>query len=225
LVLAVTSERIELREGGPRRSQPIVVDFVTGDAAHRRGGGGLGGRLIAKAIGYRGKPLAVWDTTAGLGRDSLVMASLGCRVTSVERSPLLAAMLADGLRRAGADSKVGAVLRERLRLLEGDARELLGQVTEDERPDVVYIDPMFPPSGKSALAKKEMRVCRAVVGDDPDAGELFAVATRVARTRVVVKRWLRVPALCERPDIVYCGKTIRYDVYLPGLAKPATANL
>lgn len=185
----------------------------------------MGGRLIAKAIGYRGKPLAVWDTTAGLGRDSLVMASLGCRVTSVERSPLLAAMLADGLRRAGADSKVGAVLRERLRLLEGDARELLEQVTEDERPDVVYLDPMFPPSGKSALAKKEMRVCRAVVGDDPDAGELFAVAMRVARTRVVVKRWLRVPALREKPDIVYRGKTIRYDVYLPGLAKPATANL
>lgn len=225
LVLAVTADRLELREGGTRRSQPVLVDFVTDVTALRREGGGGSGRLIAKAIGYRNKPLVVWDTTAGLGRDSLVMASLGCRVTAVERSPVLSALLADGLRRAASDPKVGAMFQQRMRLIEGDAREMLGRVAEDERPHVVYIDPMFPPRGKSALAKKEMRICRVLVGDDPDAGELLTAAMRAARLRVVVKRWLRVPPLREKPDVVYRGKTIRYDVYFPGLAKPATMNL
>lgn len=224
LVLAVTEGQLELRAGGGRASAPIRVDFVSADLARRREGGGLSGRPIARAIGFKGGPLEVWDATAGLGRDALLMASLGCRVTAVERSPVLSALLADGWRRAMSDSRVGAMLRERMRLVEGDARSLLAGLAEGQRPDVVYIDPMFPPSGKSALPKKEMRVCRLVVGDDVDAIDLLEAALGAARVRVVVKRWLRVPPLRENPDIVYRGKTIRYDVYLPGLAKPAIAK-
>ncbi|HOW69560.1 MAG TPA: class I SAM-dependent methyltransferase [Phycisphaerae bacterium] len=224
LVLAVTGERLELREGGVRRSRPIFVDFVSGDVVRGHRDVGLAGRLIARAIGFKGKPQVIVDATAGLGRDSRVMASLGCMVTAVERSPVLFALLADGLDRAGSGAEAGPALRGRLRLVEGDARSVLVRLAEDQRPDVVYIDPMFPPSGKQALARKEMRICRRVVGDDPDAGGLVRVAMQAARRRVVVKRWLRVPPLREDPDIVYRGKTIRYDVYLPGLAKPGTAN-
>ena len=39
--------------------------------------------------------------------------------------------------------------------------------------------------GKTALVKAEMRILRRIVGDDPDAAELFQIARSVARKRVV----------------------------------------
>ncbi len=56
------------------------------------------GQAIAKAVGLKaGVALDVIDATAGLGRDAFVLASLGCHVTLVERSPVAAALLEDGL--------------------------------------------------------------------------------------------------------------------------------
>ena len=37
------------------------------------------------------------DATAGLGRDAFVLAELGCTLTLIERQPLIAALLEDGL--------------------------------------------------------------------------------------------------------------------------------
>ena len=54
------------------------------------------------------------------------------------------------------------------------------------------------------------------VSDDDDAAELLAVARRVARRHVVVKRMLRAPELAPRPTRVYTGQTTRYDVYAAG---------
>jgi 16S rRNA (guanine1516-N2)-methyltransferase len=91
----------------------------------------------------------------------------------------------------------------------------------DEFPEVVYLDPMFPPKKKSALVKIEMRVLRQLVGDDEDAAVLFESAARVARKRVVVKRMRLAPELVPNPTIVFEGKTTRYDVYLPPPAPTA----
>ena len=76
----------------------VTSDFVGGAARHRREFGGGAGQPVARAIGLKGsqRPQVV-DATAGLGRDAFVMASLGCRVTLVERSPVAAALVgADG---------------------------------------------------------------------------------------------------------------------------------
>jgi 16S rRNA (guanine1516-N2)-methyltransferase len=73
---------------------------------------------------------------------------------------------------------------------------------------------MFPHRAKSALSKKEMRLCRLVAGDDPDAAELLEAARRAARHRVAVKRWLHAPPLGPPPAVQYKGQSIRYDVYL-----------
>jgi 16S rRNA (guanine1516-N2)-methyltransferase len=98
----------------------------------------------------------------------------------------------------------------------GDACEVLRTLGPDERPDVVYLDPMFPERAKSAASKKEMQVCRALAGDDSDAQELFAIAMRSARYRVVVKRWLLADPLGGPPSHQYPGQSTRYDVYVVG---------
>jgi 16S rRNA (guanine1516-N2)-methyltransferase len=102
---------------------------------------------------------------------------------------------------------------DRIDLLVGDSRVILESLPDVQRPDVVYLDPMYVPRRKTVAVRKEMRICRRLVGDDTDAGELFEVAHRAARKRVVVKRQLRAPVLSPDPTKQYTGTTVRYDVY------------
>ena len=75
---------------------------------------------------------------------------------------------------------------------------------------------MFPPRRKRhALVKKEMRVCRLVTGDDPDATELLQAALESGVRRVVVKRPAGAPPLSASPSHSTTGRSTRFDVYLP----------
>jgi 16S rRNA (guanine1516-N2)-methyltransferase len=150
---------LQLAELGPQAPGPVRVDFVEGAVAHRRVFGGGSGQMIAKAVGVQpGVRPRVLDATAGLGRDGFVLASLGCAVTLIERQPLIAALLEDGLARARGDREVGPIVAQ-MQLLTGNAIELM-DAWEGEPPQVIYLDPMFPHRDKSALVKKEMRLFR-----------------------------------------------------------------
>ena len=204
---------LQLVELGPQAPGPVRVDFVEGALAHRRQFGGGSGQMIAKAVGVQpGVRPRVLDATAGLGRDAFVLASLGCEMTLIERQPLIAALLEDGLARAAGDAEVGAIVA-RMRLLAGNAIELMGAWAE-EAPQVIYLDPMFPHRDKSALVKKEMRLFRPFVGDDLDAPALLAAALELASHRVVVKRPRKAPVIDgPKPGYALEGKSSRYDIY------------
>lgn len=208
-----TDEGLHLGYKNKTTSKPIKVDFVTGQAAHRRQYGGGRGQLIARAVGLKKSPNSmVLDVTAGLGRDAFVLASLGCDVTMVERSTVMAALLQDGLNRLKKDPASENIM---LNLLSGDARDVLKNLPQSKKPDVVYMDPMFPHRDKTALVKKEMRILRELVGDDLDAAELLELALKTAKKRVVVKRSKLAPHLTQGvPDLIFRGKSSRYDVYL-----------
>jgi 16S rRNA (guanine1516-N2)-methyltransferase len=216
LLLVVTDRRLELRQTGPQAPGPIWVDFTSGKSDYRRRRGGGRKQPLVRAVGAKGKNLpTVLDGTAGLGQDGFVLACQGCRVEMLERHPVMAALLADGLRRAAADPEIGEVVRARLLLTRGDSLEKLARMPPARRPEVVYLDPMYPHRGKSALVKKEMRGLRALVGDDEDSGGLLPTALRVATKRVVVKRPAFAPPLPgPKPDLVFETKNNRFDVYL-----------
>ncbi len=214
-LLLLTPERLELRELGPKAAGPIFVDFLAGRADYRRRFGGGKGQTLAKAVGIKGhiRP-TVLDATAGLGRDAFVLANLGCTVHLLERSKIVAALLADGLKRARQDATVGPIVK-RMQLHSGDAIKLLQSWPEQQRPDVVYLDPMYPHSTKSALQKKEMRIFRLLVGADQDASELLTAALNCAKKRVVVKRPRGAPTIAGRePNMAISSKNTRYDLYL-----------
>lgn len=205
---------------GQRAPGPIRVDFVNGALAHRRRFGGGKGQDIARAIGlHRNAHLRVVDLTAGLGRDAFVLASLGATVVMLERHPVVAALLADGLERARAHSEDAALaaIVARMELIPQDARSFLrGSASDirDGRPDVIYLDPMFPERHKSAQVKKEMAAFQELVGRDDDAAEVLALALQTARYRVVVKRPTGAPALGGREaGTTIAGKSTRFDIY------------
>ena len=211
--LQVGAEGLQFAELGPQAPGAIRVDFVSGAVAHRRQFGGGSGQMIAKAMGLQpGIRPTVLDATAGLGRDAFVLAQLGCPVTLIERQPVIAALLEDGIQRALSDADTAPIMA-RLRLIGGNAIVLMNTWSE-EVPQVIYLDPMFPHRDKSAQVKKEMRLFRPLAGDDDDAPALLEAALALASHRVVVKRPRKAPAIAgEQPGYTLEGKSSRFDIY------------
>lgn len=211
MLLVLTPERLELRQNGPDAPGGVAVDFASGLLRFRRLYGGGRKQPLAKAIGLKHNLCpTVLDATAGLGRDSFILAALGCTVLMVERSKITAALLKDGLERGKLTSGINSIIA-RLSLIEGDSRTL------DHLPeavDVISLDPMYPHRTKSALVKKEMRLLRTIVGDDIDASTLLEWALNQNVSRIVVKRPKGAPAITgPNPTFVIKSKNSRFDVY------------
>jgi len=179
---------------------PMRVDFEEVIAKRCRPGVKKPGILRACKL----KPgMRVIDATAGWGRDAAVLASSGARVLMLEREPVLAALLEDGLTR----------FHQNLFLRSEDARSYLKSLAPKDYPDVIYLDPMHPVREKTAKVKKDLYALQKLLGADDDVLSLLEIARMRTRGRVVVKWPARLPALLQ-PDHVFEGKTVRFDVYL-----------
>jgi 16S rRNA (guanine1516-N2)-methyltransferase len=132
-------------------------------------------------------------------------------VTLTERNPAMIALLRDAHRRALADAML-ADAATRIEIVQADALALL----RGERCwDAIYLDPMYPDDGKTALPGKEMQILRDLTGGDPDADALLTLALEHARRRVVVKRAAHAPCLGGREPSTRLKTTqLRFDVYL-----------
>ena len=146
------------------------------------------------------------DALAGWGTDGLVLAALGCRVHMSERNPQVFAILDERLR--------GRVDRGDVRWMQEDARQ---RWCGDGEFDVVYLDPMFGVHPKTALPAKHMQVLAQLVGEtrEQEVVGMIEAARAVALSRVVVKRRLASAHLGE-PHWRIRGRSVRFDVYLPG---------
>ncbi|MEB6857948.1 16S rRNA (guanine(1516)-N(2))-methyltransferase RsmJ [Proteus cibi] len=213
MALVLTPTHLELRKQDEPKLGGIYVDFVEGTMAHRRKFGGGRGEAVAKAVGIKKDYLPdVVDATAGLGRDAFVLASIGCKVRMVERHPVVAALLEDGLKRAYLDADIGEWMQERMTLIHASSVQALTEITPP--PDVVYLDPMYPHKAKSALVKKEMRVFQSLVGADEDADALLEPAMTLAKKRVVVKRPdYAEPLNNQTAHANVTTKNHRFDIY------------
>ncbi len=153
-------------------------------------------------------PLAV-DATAGLGEDSLLLAAAGFTVRLYERNPVIAALLRDALRRA-ADTPGLAIAASRMELFEADSIVELPRLSP--RPDVVFLDPMFPERGKSALTKKKFQLLHGLELPCADEEALLAAAMAARPRKIVIKRPAKGPALAgRRVSYSLTGKSVRYD--------------
>jgi 16S rRNA (guanine1516-N2)-methyltransferase len=211
LILAMRADGLEVRGVRPamRPGTGLRIDFQW---LARRGVNLSRRQPLARAIGRDTRQ--VLDATAGLGHDAALLAALGFQVTAVERNPVLAIMLESALREARRDSRIAAVLGDRLQFEHQEARTIMQSMPG--RFDCIYLDPMFPPRRKaSALANKEIRLVRALVGDDDDAADLLEPALAAAR-RVVVKRPTWAPPFESAPTASITGKLVRYDLYVRG---------
>ena len=187
---------------------PIFVDLCPpsntrlGYRMNRKDGPG-GEELLLKALSLKkviadkqcnsNEPLVVYDLTAGLARDSLIIlnAFVGndaeippIRLHMVERDEIVALLVLDAMRRLQTLEQDGATkselnigyiqqLRRCLTMEQGDAIEVLERLSSQSNkeesvlfpPDICYLDPMFPPrKKKSSAVKKDMTMLHSLLG-------------------------------------------------------------
>ncbi|KTD16685.1 class I SAM-dependent methyltransferase [Legionella jordanis] len=200
--LLVMSNKIALKMKG---FKPLCADFNSGIWQKRRQEGKQQG--LVKAC-KPGPGIHIIDATAGWGRDAAVLASFGAEVILLEREPIMGALLEDALRRQDEHSK--AVLK--LRLIKTDAFDYLNGLSENNYPDVIYIDPMHPERQKAALVKKDLQALQEFIKPNTDSLELIELAKSRVKNRVVLKWPQSLPTLFK-PTYSIPGKTVRFDVY------------
>lgn len=190
---------------------PIYIDFLSKHWQYRRKHMSLRKEALSRAMGLKANTHPrIIDTTGGWGRDSFILACLGFDVTVLERSPVIYALLADGLTRAQQDPLLKPIIA-RLQLIHIDAITYLANT----KADIIYLDPMFPERNKSAAVKKEMLIFQEIIGEEDDGENLFAAALACARYRVVVKRpRLGTPLANKTPTFSHTGQSCRFDVYM-----------
>ncbi len=215
MYLVYRNGRLLLARVEDHREQSMSVDFLSSQLRMRQSRISRKSEPLLRAIGCQGenKP-AVVDATAGFGRDAFLMAAYGCRVTLLEQSPVVAALLRDGLQRAGENSNLREIIT-RMTLHQVNAHRALAELKP--APDVIYLDPMFPPRSKSAKVKKEMQLLHQLLGipDEKANARLLQVALHKAAGRVVVKRPKTTKPLAGmKPSHTINTKTMRFDVYV-----------
>ena len=196
----------------------ISVDFIHGQLAHRHQFGGGRGQAIARAVGLKsGITPSILDVTAGLAGDAFVLATLGCPMTMLERSPILTCLIENAIERAELSNTFQAILKQGFSIINDDANDYMNEQMSlnNAPPDVIYIDPMYPERKKSALVKKDMQILQRLHGEDENAGQLLNNALKFAKKRVVVKRPVQAEKINEKtPNTCIKSKKTRYDIYV-----------
>lgn len=198
------------------RRHPLRVDFADPALIRRCRAGGRDPLLRALRAHRPGSRII--DASAGWGVDTFVLASAGAHVVAIERSPVMFALLEDGMRRGRGNPDTARVL-ERIELRPGDARRWLPSA----RWSAAYFDPMFRQPSRAARRGSLVVLEDLTAGCNEDDADVLAAALDHA-ARVVVKRPVRAPAVGGRqPDWQISGRAIRFDGYL-GSTHPAVAH-
>lgn len=235
IILTDGQWRVHLDNGGA----VVSVDFAEPRFYARVNSAGLQGEYVIRAVLGRKKmaqSLTVLDATAGFGHDACLLAAAGCHVTLVEQVPLLAYLLEQAVQRATMNaSELLASAAERMTVIESDSAMLMRQWS-DNRPDVVYLDPMYAHADieskrglkKTAAVKKNMAFLQRLTtyqhadaagqagntAQNSDGQGLIEAALTLAKSKVVVKRapgaeWLGG----IKPASSLTGKATRFDIY------------
>ena len=166
-------------------------------------------KLIKKALGKSERPLNILDCTAGMLQDALLFLSLGHQVTALEQSKILFHLLQDGISRSE-----DQVIFEKLELLHTNA---CSYVASAENFDVIYFDPMYPPTKKKALSSGQLEYISKILEIESlenNSIKDFEVLQLITARKMIVKRPIKVEPFSLQTNYQVSGKTTRFDIYI-----------
>jgi hypothetical protein len=147
---------------------------------------------FVRALTGAGAVASILDGTLGLANDALHAAvTTGARVLGVEGSPVIHALLEEGLARLARTYAAAS----RISLVHGRTLEVL-RAQADRSFDVVMLDPMMSRAKKSAPSFNLVR--QLAIPDRADR-HLLDEAARVANKRVVLKLGKGAPLPADSP--------------------------
>ncbi|MEC8383471.1 MAG: class I SAM-dependent methyltransferase [Pseudomonadota bacterium] len=150
------------------------------------------------------------DATAGFGQDSFIMASHGLEVISIEQNPIIHAIL---------ECLVAMLIQKKphikWKVLYGKSEHWLKHICSKKQPNAIYLDPFFHKPKKS-LPKNAMQWLQELATKDTlSAEELFQRTLHQSIEKIVVKRDIKAPYLCNLfPNAgSITQKSSRFDCY------------
>ena len=165
--------------------------------------------FLIKASKTKNKNPVAIDATAGMGEDSLLLASAGYRVIMYEYDAVIAELLKDAMRRAREIDELSEIVG-RMELINADS--IQGMKMLDFTPDLILLDPMFPERQKSALVKKKFQLLQQLEMPCSNGEELLNTAMSVKPHKILIKRPLKGEYLAgKKPSYSIRGKAVRYD--------------
>ena len=166
-------------------------------------------KLIKKALGKSERPLNILDCTAGMLQDALLFLSLGHQVTALEQSKILFHLLQDGISRSE-----DQVIFKKLELLHTNA---CSYAASAENFDVIYFDPMYPPTKKKALSSGQLEYISKILEIEcleNNPIKDFEVLQLITARKMIVKRPIKVEPFSLQTNYQVSGKTTRFDIYI-----------
>ncbi|QCI24078.1 16S rRNA methyltransferase [Buchnera aphidicola (Macrosiphoniella sanborni)] len=206
---------LELYNRNNTKQKSIKVDFFSKKNNYRCLHYNKKNEILHKVAGIKKSYTPfILDLTAGLGNDAFIFSFLGCQVVMIERHPIVAVLLQDGLQRGYNNEKIGYWLKKRLHLIVNDSCKILESSLF--KPDVIYLDPMYPICKKKCLPKKNMQILRYLIRHNDDCEKLLYMSRKIAKNRIIVKRPIYAEPLSkEKINFFIKTKNHRFDIYIP----------
>lgn len=162
---------------------------------------------LSRSLSVAGKApheTRVIDGTAGLGRDSMAILSLGFSpLLAVERDPLMFALLTDNLHYSRQFTIVDEILND-YTIKHADILDYLPSLAPVERPDVLFLDPSTPLRSDVKISRRGYLLPRRCLRQyEPDPHEMVRELLPFVRHKIVLKR--------HKSFVPLDGVTVRRD--------------
>ncbi|WP_343182522.1 class I SAM-dependent methyltransferase [Buchnera aphidicola] len=209
--LILQANRIELQDNTNKKEKNIWINFNYQNFQQYKKDYK---RKIIKAVKIKKKKkINILDATAGLGKDAFILFSHGYNITMIERNPILSILLEDGLKRGFKDKMIGTLIKKKMKLIYASSINI--NQMNLQKPDVIYIDPMFPSYKQKSLPKKNIKIIKKIVGSDLDSINLFHECMKFSVYKIVVKRPKTSSYIsCHKPSYSIKTKKYRFDIYI-----------
>ena len=157
---------------------------------------------LAKACHIR-KYSKILDITAGWGVDSYLLAQSGCSVTAIENNKIVFSFLKSWQTRSQTSLDLNFILDDSLNYLKNIKN----------KPDVIYMDPMFT-KGQKGASSKSLRILQELTKHTKtDPQKLLDEALKSSCYRVVVKRHRKAASLKGPLQNSILGRAITFDIF------------
>lgn len=203
--LCYEGERLILKDSRQGKSFKIQIDIHAEVSRLKTQRLNYKKDLLCRAMGFKGQAsYQIFDGTLGFGKDAFHMLTVGSQVVACEKQPIAFALMEDALRAAPEFS-------DSFKIFWGDTRSYLRDWAE--KIDCLYLDPMFEDVRKKSSPKKQMAFLREISTDYSDPIEIMELGAHLKIKRMVVKRAIKSDYLLAKPNLIFAGNLIRYDVY------------
>lgn len=163
--------------------------------------------LIAKTISHI-KKYKIIDTTGGIGIDSIIFASLGNKITLIEKQPLIIKILKN-LFKSLQEIKF---ITKNIKIKYGNSIKTIQHLKNNSK-NIIYLDPIFPIKKKNDITKAYASIIKNIGSNTKNYKKLFEISLKKAKKLIVKRKKNSESINKKKPTYKISGSKIRFDIY------------